>query len=147
MPSVKDVNCLTDVAAGNADIGEHAVIQPVERFGRGVAALPLADRLEDVLHGYGFLVLSAAIAPKSSMAGLVVAGFGLCCVAAYVDIPTARRIAKAAHQACERVMAGLTGGRVGERSKTARIQGASRGVRAAATARDSPRGTRVPARF
>ncbi len=68
MPSVKDVNSPADVAAGNADIGEHAVIQPVERFGRGVAALPLADRLEDVLHAYGFLVLSAAIAPKSSMA-------------------------------------------------------------------------------
>ena len=68
MPSVKDVNCLADVAAGNADIGEHAVIEPVEHFGRGVAALPLADRLEDVFHGYGFLVLSVAIALKSSMA-------------------------------------------------------------------------------
>ncbi len=71
----------------------------------------------------GILVLSAAMAPKSSMAGLVVAGFGLCCVAAYVDIPRARRIAKAARQACERVMAGLTVKESGSRSKTARIQG------------------------
>ena len=31
-PSVRDVNGLADVAAGNADIGEHAVIQPVEAF-------------------------------------------------------------------------------------------------------------------
>ncbi len=51
MPSVKDVNSLADVAAGNSDIGEHVVIQPVEHFGRRVAALPLADRLEDVFHG------------------------------------------------------------------------------------------------
>ncbi len=68
MPSVKDVDSLADVAAGNADIGEHAIIEPVEQFGRGVAALPLADRMEDVSHGYGSLVLSAAIALKSNLA-------------------------------------------------------------------------------
>ncbi len=39
---MKDVNCFADAAAGNADIGEQVVIKPVEHFGRGVAALPLA---------------------------------------------------------------------------------------------------------
>jgi len=68
VPSVKDVNCLADVAAGNADIGEQVVIKPVEHFGRGVAALPLADRLEEVCHGYCFLVPGAAIALKSGVA-------------------------------------------------------------------------------
>ena len=65
---MKDVNSLANVAAGNAEIGEQVVIKPVEHFGRGVAALPLADRLKDVFHGCGFLVLSAAIALNSSMA-------------------------------------------------------------------------------
>ncbi len=68
MPSVKDVNRLADLGAGNADIGEHVVIQLVEYSGRGVAALPLADYLEDDFHGHGFLVLSAAPALKSGMA-------------------------------------------------------------------------------
>ncbi len=67
-PSVKDVNSLADIGAGNADIGEHVVIKPVEHSGRGVAALPLADRLKDVFHGHGFLVLRAARALKSGMA-------------------------------------------------------------------------------
>ena len=56
-PLVKDVDVPPDVAAGDADIVEHAVVQAVEQFGRGVAALPLADRLEDVFHGYGFLLI------------------------------------------------------------------------------------------
>ena len=56
-PLVKDVDRLPDVAASDADIVEHAVVQAVEQFGRGVAALPMADRLEDVFHGYGFLLI------------------------------------------------------------------------------------------
>ena len=77
VPSVKDVNSLADVGAGNADIGEHVVIQPVEHFGRGVAALPLADRLEDVFHGPGFLGLRAALALKSGMARPRRSGLGV----------------------------------------------------------------------
>jgi hypothetical protein len=59
---VKDVNGRFDVAAGDSDIAEQAVIEAVEHSGRGLAALPMADRLEDVFHGYGFLVFSAALA-------------------------------------------------------------------------------------
>ena len=60
MSLVKDVDIPRDVAAGDADIVEHAVVQAVEQFGRGVAALPLADRLEDVFHDQGFLALTVA---------------------------------------------------------------------------------------
>ena len=60
VPSMKDAHSLADIATGNADIGEHVVVHPVEDFGCGVAALPLADRLKDVFHGHGFLVLGAA---------------------------------------------------------------------------------------
>ena len=50
------MNSLADVTSGDADVIEYAVIQPVENFGRCVAALPLEDRLEDVFHNYGLLL-------------------------------------------------------------------------------------------
>ena len=59
-----DVHRLSDVAAGDADVVEHAVIQPVEDPGGGVAALPLEDRLKDVFHGCGSFWLSAALAEQ-----------------------------------------------------------------------------------
>jgi hypothetical protein len=77
VPSVKDVNVFAEVATGNADIGEHVVIEPVEHFGRGFATLPLADRLKDVFHGHGFLVSSAALALISGMARPRRSGLGI----------------------------------------------------------------------
>jgi hypothetical protein len=64
---VNNVNSLTDVSTGNADIGEHPVIKPVDNFGRGVAALPVADCLKDIAHGHGFLVLIAASSNRISV--------------------------------------------------------------------------------
>ena len=51
-----DVDGPADIAADDADIGEQAVVQLVENSGRGVAALPLQDRLEDVFHSLGILL-------------------------------------------------------------------------------------------
>ena len=48
-------NDLVDVAANHADIGEHAVVESVEGVDGLVAALPLAERSEDVFHGSGSL--------------------------------------------------------------------------------------------
>ena len=58
MSLVKDVDRLFDVATGDADIGEHVVVQAVEDFGGSIATLPLEDRLEDVFHDRGFLALT-----------------------------------------------------------------------------------------
>jgi hypothetical protein len=54
----------------NADIGEHAIIQPFESFGRCVATLPVADRLKDVFHGHGFLALVAVLSNRVSISAL-----------------------------------------------------------------------------
>ena len=53
--SVKHMNSASDVATGNANIGKHVVIEPVEHLDRGEAALPLTDRLDDVFHSSGSL--------------------------------------------------------------------------------------------
>jgi hypothetical protein len=45
---------------------------------------------------------------KATRRGLVEAGFGVCCDAAYIDNPWVRTIAKAANQACGKGMTWLS---------------------------------------
>ena len=99
-PALSDAaNDLADIAANQADVGEHAIVDPIEDVDGLVAATPLADRSEDVFHNSGSLPLRGFLSVSRGMRRSMLR----CRICMYS--PRTLSNAKLVHQPCGRGMA------------------------------------------